>query len=109
MVDQAIAQVTSPWMDSFIRYDPGGALRACNLPVLAINGTLDRQVWHDQNLPAIRSAVTAAGGEVTILRVPGVNHLLQPATTGAVSEYASIETTIDEGVLKQITEWINQR
>lgn len=108
-VNQAIAQLMSPWMNAFIRYDPGVALRACNLPVLAINGTLDRQVWHDQNLPAIEEAVTAAGGDVTILRVPGLNHLLQPATTGAVSEYESIETTIDEGVLTHIIEWINQR
>ncbi len=108
-VNQAIIQITSPWMDSFIRYDPGVALRACNLPVLAINGTLDRQVWHNQNLPAIKEAVTSAGGEITILRVPGLNHLLQPATTGAVSEYESIETTLDEGVLEQIIEWINKR
>lgn len=109
MVDQAMDQIKAPWMSAFLRYDPGVALRACNLPVLAVNGTLDRQVWHDQNLPAIEAAVKAAGGEVTILRLPGLNHLLQPATSGAMSEYASIETTMDEEVLKRVAEWINQR
>ena len=78
-------------------------------PVLALNGTLDLQVWHDQNLDAIERVITDAGGDITIIRYEGLNHLFQPATTGSVGEYAQIETTIDEHVLQDIVKWIKQK
>jgi len=34
-------------------------------------------------------------GNITIIELEGLNHLFQRATSGAVSEYASIKTTID--------------
>ena len=40
------------------------------------------------------------------VRFPGLNHLFQPATTGAVQEYAGIETTIDPAVLTKISSWL---
>ncbi|MEE8153502.1 MAG: alpha/beta fold hydrolase [Phycisphaerales bacterium] len=96
----------SPWFRYFMDYDPDEALRNLKCPVLALNGTLDLQVWHEQNLDAIERIMTEAGGDITIERYEGLNHLFQPATTGSVGEYAQIETTFDEQVLRDIVDWI---
>jgi hypothetical protein len=44
----------------------------------------------------------------TIVTFGSLNHLMQPAVTGNVDEYAKIETTIDRGVLFTISEWIKE-
>ncbi len=85
---------------------PRPVLARVRCPVLALNGTLDLQVWHEQNLPEIERAITGAGGDVTVRRYEGLNHLFQPATTGSIGEYGVIETTIDEAVLQDIAAWI---
>ena len=37
-----------------------------------------------------------------------MNHLFQPADTGARDEYARIETTFDERVLADIISWMDE-
>jgi pimeloyl-ACP methyl ester carboxylesterase len=106
-LDAEIRRATSPWMVYFLEYDPAPALERLTCPVLALNGTLDLQVWHEQNLPVIEAAVKRGGGQVTVKRYDGLNHLFQPAVTGAFAEYAQIETTFDERVLADIVEWIS--
>jgi hypothetical protein len=78
--------------------------------VLAINGELDLQVLPDQNVPAIEAALKQGGNkDVTVMRLPGLNHLLQPAKTGLPAEYAQIETTMAPAALDAITTWLQQR
>ncbi len=108
-VEAQMAQVVSPWMRYFITFDPRPALTRVKCPVLALNGTLDLQVYHDQNLPEILKAIASGGGDVTIRRYEGLNHLFQPAETGALSEYGSIETTFDEAVMRDIVAWIHRK
>lgn len=108
-LDAQIRQVASPWMRYFITYDPRPALTRVTCPVLALNGTVDLQVYHDQNLPEIEKAIAAGGGDVTIRRYEGLNHLFQPSETGAISEYGMIETTFDEAVLRDIVAWIREQ
>jgi hypothetical protein len=45
----------------------------------------------------------------TILELPGLNHLLQPAKTGLPAEYAQVETTIAPAALDAITSWLLKR
>ena len=100
-------QITSPWFRYFLTYDPATALRKVTCPVLAINGSLDKQVLPDQNLPAIRKALDEAGNKrVEIDELPGLNHLFQTAKTGAPTEYAEIEETMSPVALEKITSWI---
>jgi pimeloyl-ACP methyl ester carboxylesterase len=106
IADVRTEQVASPWMRYFLTYDPRAAYRKVRCPVLALNGTLDLQVWHEQNLPEIEKAIRSAGGDITIRRYEGLNHLFQPATTGSIAEYGVIETTFDEQVLRDIVQWI---
>ena len=110
VVEQALKAIDSPWFLYFIEYDPRPALRKVNVPVLALNGELDLQVIPDQNLPEIEKALREAGNkDVTLRRLPGLNHLFQPATTGAPAEYATIELTMDPAVLDMVTQWIAER
>ncbi len=53
--------------------------------------------------------MTEAGGDITIKRYEGLNHLFQPANTGSIGEYAQIETTFDEQVLRDIVQGIQQK
>lgn len=102
-----IAQVTSPWFRYFLTYDPATALRKVTCPVLAINGSLDKQVLPSQNLPAIRKALAEAGNQhVEIDELPGLNHLFQTATTGSPMEYSRIEETMSPVALDKMASWI---
>lgn len=105
-IDAEVQRATSPWMVFFLTYDPAPALEKLSCPVLALNGTLDLQVWHDQNLPVIEAAVKRGGGDVTVKQYEGLNHLFQPAMTGAFHEYGQIETTFDQQVLADIAAWV---
>lgn len=104
-----MAEMMSPWMQAFIRFDPAEAFAGVDVPVLAVNGTLDLQVWHDLNLPAIEAAVRGGGGSVEIVRFADLNHMLQPAKTGAIEEYGSIDITMAEDAMKTIADWIGAR
>jgi pimeloyl-ACP methyl ester carboxylesterase len=101
------AQLESPWFRAFLAYDPAPALERLRIPVLALIGSKDVQVPPDQNLPALRAAL-AHDSHATVEELPGLNHLFQPTTTGAPSEYAQIETTIDPAALDTITDWVLQ-
>jgi fermentation-respiration switch protein FrsA (DUF1100 family) len=102
-----IEQATSPWFRYFLTYDPATALRKVTCPVLAINGSLDKQVLPDQNLPAIRKALEEGGNKhFEVDELPGLNHLFQTAKTGAPAEYAEIEETMSPAALEKISTWI---
>jgi hypothetical protein len=109
-VDAAVKQWSSPWFRFFATYDPAPALTKVRCPVLAIAGGLDLQVLPEQNLPAIGAALKQGGNQNhTVLELPGLNHLLQPAKTGSPAEYAQIEVTIAPAALDTITTWIQTR
>jgi dienelactone hydrolase len=103
-----VRQVTGPWFSYFLRYDPAPNLAHITVPILALNGGLDRQVPPAANLAAVRAA-TRGNPDVTTLELPGLNHLFQPATTGAVGEYRDIETTVAPAALDAMTEWLTKR
>jgi len=52
-VDALGEMLSSPWMQFFIKYNPGENLRSTKCPVLAINGEKDLQVLVELNLNAI--------------------------------------------------------
>jgi len=110
MVELQVRQLTSPWFRYFLSYDPRPTLRAVKAPVLALNGTLDLQVPAQENLRAIEAALREGGNrDVTIVTLPGLNHLFQTATTGAPTEYASIAETFAPAALQRIGDWIAER
>lgn len=101
--------LTPPFI-SLVRYDPAPVLAKIACPVLAINGTLDIQVAHYQNLPAIATALAAnLHPDYTVAALPKLNHLFQSATTGSIREYGKIEETFSPKALNLITSWLTAR
>ena len=103
--DAALLQVGTPWYKYFIGFDPGPTLSKLRVPVLAINGDKDLQVVSSQNLPAIRAALKGHK-DVTIVELPGLNHLFQTSATGDPREYGKIEETIAPAALHLMSSWI---
>jgi pimeloyl-ACP methyl ester carboxylesterase len=105
-IDAQVASLLSPWYRAFLRYDPASELRALDQPVLALYGSLDTQVPPSQNAAVMRELLeTAPVDRYEVRVIEGVNHLLQPATTGSPAEYGQIEITVAASVLTAVTEW----
>jgi pimeloyl-ACP methyl ester carboxylesterase len=96
---------TRPWERYFLAYDPGPILARLAVPLLALNGSLDVQVPAKENLAAAREALKN-NSNATVIELPGMNHLLQDAKTGAPSEYNDIEETMSPTALKIIIDWV---
>lgn len=106
-IQMELAQLITPWMLNFIRYNPAPTLKKVKCPVLAINGSKDLQVPANINLPAIENALKKGGNKKgTFKELPGLNHLFQECTTGAPKEYSEIEQTISPVALETMTDWI---
>jgi pimeloyl-ACP methyl ester carboxylesterase len=102
-----LTQMVTPWFRYFLTYDPRPTLAKVKCPVLAINGEKDLQVPPKENLAEIEKAIRSGGNaRVTVVEMPGLNHLFQHSETGAPSEYAKIEETFAPEALKVIGDWI---
>lgn len=105
-----VNQITSPWMQYFLKYNPQPTLEKVKCPVLAVNGEKDLQVPPKENLTAIKNALIKGGNKnVTTIEFPNLNHLFQESTTGSPSEYATIEQTFSPVALNEITKWIQKQ
>jgi hypothetical protein len=60
--------------------------------------------YRQKNLDAARKALKN-NSLAAVMELPGMNHLLQDAKTGAPSEYNDIEETMPPTALKIITDW----
>lgn len=108
LIETQTRQMGSPWMRFFLRYDPRPALEQLRCPVLALFGERDLQVAPALNLEPMRHALRDCP-DADVVALPGLNHLLQRATTGLPSEYPAIETTIDPAALERIDTWLAAR
>lgn len=107
-IEREIDMLTSPAYRAGLAHDPAPFLRRLRCPVLVVYGELDLQVHPDVNLPPVRAALDAAPtDDVTVVRLPGLNHLLQPAITGLPDEYASGRRA--PAVHQRTTRWIGSR
>ncbi|MEU8899489.1 alpha/beta fold hydrolase [Nocardia sp. NPDC048505] len=106
--EAAMNAMNSKYMAAFLAYDPGPDLAALRIPVFSFFGDKDLQVPPAQSAQRMRE-VLAANPDQTVRVYPGLNHLMQPAPTGQLSEYTTIETTIAPEVLTDITAWLTQR
>ena len=106
-ISMQIDQITSPWMQYFMKFDPATALEKVKCPVLAVNGEKDLQVPPKENLTAIKKALEKGGNKnVTTIEFPNLNHLFQECETGSPAEYFTIEQTFSPTALEPITSWI---
>jgi dipeptidyl aminopeptidase/acylaminoacyl peptidase len=105
-------QADTPWFRSFLTFDPVKVMAKVRQPVLIVQGDLDRQIFApqaDRLAQMARARKGRAGQEVTLVHVPGVNHLLVPATTGEVDEYQKLpDKNVSKSVLTPIVDWLKK-
>ena len=103
----SLALWQSRWFKSIYHHDPGPLLGRLRVPVLAVYGELDLQVPPVQSAAELARAFAGSrSGLLTLVRLPGVNHMLQPAKTGRMEEYATIEQTLAPEVLAALDQWL---
>jgi len=106
-IDERIATLLTPYFRDIIKCDPSVALCKVSCPVLAIIGEKDLQCPPKENIPALEKALRAGENRnFRVIEMAGLNHLLQTSTSGAMSEYASIEETISPQALTVISDWL---
>jgi len=102
----ATMQLRTPYMQYFLGMDVRPILKDVTCPVLAFNGTKDKQVSCDNNLEELRRALPS-NPKNRIESVEGVNHLFQHCTSGETTEYGEIEETFAKEVLVVMAEWLS--
>jgi len=98
----------SAWTKWFIDYDPLPTARKVRVPVLILQGALDRQISAGQ-ADTLAAAMRAAGNrDVTEMVFPGLNHLFLHTTgDGSPVEYPGLkDTQVPAEVLDEIASWV---
>ena len=101
----AKAQSSTPYMRYFLGLNLTDRLGKITCPVLALNGTKDRQVNSEENLNALQNGLA---GQKEIKAMEGLNHMFQHCNTGNPSEYKDIEETFAPEALEIITTWLKR-
>src|SRR3954467_1484552 len=102
--------VDNPEFQGILMSDPAKLMPEVRQPILIVQGALDTQVEPqnaDQLEALARKRKNAPGVEV--VKVPGINHLLVPATTGEFSEYAELKDKhVSPAVTTALVTWLNK-
>jgi alpha-beta hydrolase superfamily lysophospholipase len=107
---QVRRQADTPWFRSLLTFDPASTMPHVKQPILIVQGDLDKQVApeHAEKLAALARARKKAG-DVQVVHIPDVNHLLVRATSGEVQEYPDLqEKTISPDVPVAIADWLKK-
>jgi len=100
-------QAESPLFKSQLAFDPATVLPKLDQPVLVVQGALDTQL-PPANAETLERLVSGRKNRPsTLVKVPGVNHLLTPAQTGEVDEYTSLaDPHVSREVSRAIGDWL---
>jgi uncharacterized protein len=107
---QVRRQADTPYFQSFLNLDPAQAMKNVRQPILIVEGAIDKQVPPD-NAERLR---TLANGRkkavpVEVVKEPGINHLLVPATTGELDEYAGLsDRTVSPAIASALVSWLQK-
>lgn len=95
---------------SLLVSDPVKLVPNVRQPLLIVQGELDTQV-EPQNADRLGELARKRKNApaVDVVKVPGINHLLVPATTGEVSEYGTLaDKHVSETVTQAIVTWLKK-
>ena len=107
LLEGMVGGLAAPWLRAFLAYDPQPALRALDVPALAVFGENDLQVPPAQNAAPMRAALDASDSPAwDVVVMDDLNHLLQTSETGSPAEYVRIGETMSPAVLARVAEWI---
>jgi fermentation-respiration switch protein FrsA (DUF1100 family) len=97
----------SEWARQFLAFESTTYLQKINLPFLIINGSKDVQVPPIANQTAFKANMSQQSlSKSTFYILEGTNHLFQQCQTCSLSEYATLEQTLDPVLIEKVSAWI---
>jgi uncharacterized protein len=104
-------QADSPWFRSLLLFDPAEVMPRIKQRILIIHGDLDTHIQphHADKLAELARARKKDAGPAEVVHLPGINHLLVPATTGDVQEYPLLsDKKVTPAVALTMVEWLKK-
>jgi len=95
---------------SLLMSDPAKLVQNVRQPMLIVQGELDTQV-EPQNADKLEALARKRKNAppVEVVKVPGINHLLVPATTGEADEYGTLkDKQVSQMVTQAIVTWLKK-
>jgi len=106
-VEGQIRVMRSRWFRSFIDLDPATALREVFVPILALLGEKDMQVPPATNRAVFEALREKEGRKnLTVVVIPGANHLFQNAGTRHPGEYAVLKKEFSGEFIGALISWV---
>jgi pimeloyl-ACP methyl ester carboxylesterase len=104
---QMTAFFNNDWARQFLAFESKTYLAQLNVPFLVINGSNDVQVPALVNQKGFKTGMTPASLDKSAFYVlEGANHLFQQCKECNLSEYATLEQTLDPKIMSWIRSWI---
>jgi pimeloyl-ACP methyl ester carboxylesterase len=104
---QMNAFFNNDWARQFLAFESKTYLAQLNVPFLVINGSKDVQVPALVNQKGFKTGMTPASLDKSAFYVlKGANHLFQQCKECNLSEYATLEQTLDPKIMSWIRSWI---
>jgi hypothetical protein len=104
-IEPRALMAASPWRRHWWNYEHTKSLSVLTCPTLAVFAGRDLQTPPRHHVPTVRKAL-AGNPRATLVELPNLNHFMQTARTGAVSEYGDIEETLAPEVIETVCDWI---
>jgi len=95
---------------SLLMSDPAKLVQDVRQPLLVVQGELDTQV-EPENADKLEALARKRKNAppVEVVKVPGINHLLVPATTGEADEYGTLkDKQVSQVVTQAIVTWLKK-
>jgi pimeloyl-ACP methyl ester carboxylesterase len=107
LLTQMSAFFNNDWARQFLAFESKTYLAQLNVPFLVINGSKDVQVPALVNQVGFKTGMTPESlGKSTFYVLEGANHLFQQCKECNLSEYATLEQTLDPKIITWVTSWI---
>lgn len=104
---QMTAFFNNDWARQFLAFESKHYLEQLSLPFLIINGNKDVQVPADKNQEGFKNAMSKASLDKSTFKIlDGANHLFQQCNECNMSEYATLEQSIDPQIGIWVISWI---
>jgi len=105
---QLRTQADTPFFKSQLTFDPALVLPKLDQPMLILQGTLDTQL-PATSADTLEKLATRKNRSTSVVKVPGVNHLLVPAETGEADEYSSLaDPHVSSQISRSIADWLTK-
>ena len=98
------SETAQPYLIAWFRHDPVGELKRTRVPALAIQGTSDPQIGVED-----ARALAAARDGISLVLVPGMNHVLRDAPAGRAANlatYGNASLPLSRGLVDAVVSFV---